>query len=44
MRNVYVIATACTPFGKHAELSFQALTRQAWSCWPTPAWTPTAPG
>jgi len=30
MRNVYVIATACTPFGKHAELSFQALTRQAY--------------
>jgi acetyl-CoA acetyltransferase len=30
MRNVYVIATACTPFGKHADLSFQALTRQAY--------------
>jgi len=30
MRNVYVIATACTPFGKHAELSFQALTRLAY--------------
>ena len=30
MRNVYVIATACTPFGKHADLSFQALARQAY--------------
>lgn len=30
MRNVYVIATSCTPFGKHAERSFQDLTRQAY--------------
>ncbi|MBN8491513.1 MAG: thiolase family protein [Burkholderiales bacterium] len=30
MRNVYVIATSCTPFGKHADRSFQALTRQAY--------------
>ena len=30
MRNVYVIATSCTPFGKHAERSFQDLTRHAY--------------
>ncbi|MCU0964738.1 MAG: thiolase family protein, partial [Burkholderiaceae bacterium] len=31
MRNVYVIATACTPFGKHAALAFQDLARQAYT-------------
>ena len=30
MPDVYVIATACTPFGKHAERSFQDLVRWAW--------------
>lgn len=30
MSNVYVIATACTPFGKHAHRSFQDLVRWAW--------------
>jgi len=31
MRDAYVIATACTPFGKHADKSFKALTRWAWT-------------
>ena len=31
MKNVYVIATACTPFGKHGEKSFQDLTRWAYT-------------
>ena len=30
MKNVFVIATACTPFGKHADKSFQDLTRWAY--------------
>ena len=30
MRKVYVIATACTPFGKHEEKSFQDLSRWAY--------------
>jgi acetyl-CoA acetyltransferase len=30
MRNVYIIATACTPFGKHADKSFQQLSRWAY--------------
>ncbi len=30
MRDVYVIGTSCTPFGKHAERSFQDLSRQAY--------------
>lgn len=30
MEGVYVIGTSCTPFGKHAELSFKDLTRQAY--------------
>jgi acetyl-CoA acetyltransferase len=30
MRNVYVIATSCTPFGKHADKSFQELSRWAY--------------
>ena len=30
MRDVYVIGTSCTPFGKHADLSFQGLSRQAY--------------
>jgi acetyl-CoA acetyltransferase len=30
MRKIYVVGTACTPFGKHADRSFQELTRQAY--------------
>ena len=30
MKNVYIIATACTPFGKHADMSFQDLSRMAY--------------
>lgn len=30
MRKVYVIATACTPFGKHPDKSFQHLSRWAY--------------
>ena len=30
MRKVYVIGTACTPFGKHADKSFQDLARWAY--------------
>ncbi len=30
MNEVYVVGTACTPFGKHADRSLQALTRQAY--------------
>ena len=30
MKNVYIIATACTPFGKHADKSFQDLSRMAY--------------
>jgi acetyl-CoA acetyltransferase len=30
MRNVYVIGTSCTPFGKHADKSFQDLSRWAY--------------
>ena len=30
MKNVYIIATACTPFGKHADCSFQDLARMAY--------------
>lgn len=30
MRNVYVIGTACTPFGKHETKSFPDLAR--WAC------------
>jgi len=30
MRDVYVIGTSCTPFGKHAEQSFHDLSRQAY--------------
>ncbi len=31
MRNVYVIGTACTPFGKHEQQSFQDLARWAYT-------------
>jgi acetyl-CoA acetyltransferase len=31
MRNVYVIGTACTPFGKHESKSFQDLARWAYT-------------
>jgi len=31
MHRVYVIGTACTAFGKHATLSFQDLSRWAYS-------------
>ena len=31
MQKVYVIGTACTPFGKHADKSFQALSRWAYT-------------
>jgi acetyl-CoA acetyltransferase len=31
MRNVYVIGTACTPFGKHEDKSFQDLARWAYA-------------
>lgn len=30
MQDAYVIGTSCTAFGKHPELSFKALTRQAY--------------
>ncbi len=30
MRDVYIIGTACTPFGKHADKSFRDLTRWAY--------------
>ena len=30
MRDVYIIGTACTPFGKHADKSFRELTRWAY--------------
>ena len=30
MRNVYVVGTACTIFGKHADKSFKDLTRMAY--------------
>ncbi len=30
MNNVYIIGTACTPFGKHADKSFQDLARLAY--------------
>src|SRR5688572_29871979 len=30
MKDVYVIGTACTPFGKHVDKSFNDLTRMAY--------------
>ncbi len=30
MRDVYIVGTACTPFGKHADKSFKDLTRWAY--------------
>ena len=30
MRDVYVIGTSCTPFGKQPDASFRDLTRQAY--------------
>ena len=46
MRKVYVIGTACTPFGKHEDKSFS----RTWPAGPMPiccriaAWTPMARG
>ncbi|MCC5858240.1 MAG: thiolase family protein [Ectothiorhodospiraceae bacterium] len=31
MQDVYVIGTACTPFGKHPDLGFKELTRQVYT-------------
>jgi acetyl-CoA acetyltransferase len=43
MRKVYVIGTACTPFGKHEDQSFQDLARWAYADLLRDSdWTPTA--